>query len=187
MKNAKKIKSGDLLLAQPFMLDPYFRRSVVLLCEHNDEEGTLGFILNKSVKMQVGELVNDFPEFESEVYYGGPVRTDTLHYMHKIGEKLQDSVHVTKGIYWGGNFDQLKEMIQYNQVAPRDIRFFVGYSGWEINQLDEEMKRGSWMIEGVESTYVFKKDYDNLWTEVLRNKGNVYSVIGQVPEFVALN
>lgn len=187
MKSAKKIKSGHLLLAEPFMLDPYFRRAVVLLCEHNYQEGTLGFILNKSVKMQVSELVNDFPDFKSEVYYGGPVRTDTLHYMHTIGETLVDSVHVTRGIYWGGDFEQLKLMIGAGQVSSKDIRFFVGYSGWEADQLDQEMKKGSWMVETAQQGHVFKNSYDNLWMEVLNNKGNVFSVIGQVPDFIALN
>lgn len=187
MRSAKKIKSGDLLLAEPFALEPYFRRSVVLLCEHNKEEGTLGFILNKSVKMQVAELVNDFPDFKSEVYYGGPVRTDTLHYMHTIGARLKDSVHITNGIFWGGDFEQLKLMLDAGQVKPDDIRFFVGYAGWEVNQLNEEMKKGSWIIENAKRSYVFKENYDNLWAEVLHDKGNVHSVISQVSDFVALN
>jgi len=187
MKKLKKIHSGHLLLAEPFMLDPYFRRAVVLLCEHGRDDGTIGFILNKSVRMQVGELVNDFPDFEAEVYYGGPVRTDTLHYMHTIGEKLEGAAHVVDNIYWGGHFDQLKTMIKDGQVSQDDIRFFVGYSGWDSAQLEQEMNKGSWIVQNAQPDYVFKESYDNLWREVLNNTGNIYSVIGQVPDFVALN
>ena len=187
MKKLKKIHSGHLLLAQPFMLDPYFRRSVVLLCEHDKEEGTIGFILNKSVRMQVSELVNDFPDFEAEVYYGGPVRTDTLHYMHTLGEQLEGAAHVVDNIYWGGHFDQLKMMIENGRVHEDDIRFFVGYSGWDPTQLEQEIRSGSWIPQKGQFDYIFKENYDNLWREVLNDKGNVYSVIGQVPDFVALN
>jgi len=187
MRRTKKIHSGHLLLAEPFMLDPYFRRAVVLLCEHGTEDGTIGFILNKSVRMQVTELVNDFPEFEAEVYYGGPVRTDTLHYMHTLGEQLEGSAHVVDNIYWGGHFDQLKIMIDNGMVGEDDIRFFVGYSGWDSTQLEAEMQKGSWILQNAQTDYIFKENYDKLWEEVLHDKGNVFSVIGKVPDFVALN
>ena len=187
MSKNKKIRSGHLLLAQPFMLDPYFRRSVVILCEHDKEEGTIGFILNKSVKMQVRELVDDFPEFDAEVYYGGPVRTDTLHYVHTLGTRLTGASQVIGNVYWGGDFQELKELIYEGKVQPKDIRFFVGYSGWEGSQLESEMQRGSWIPQHARPNYIFKKNYDELWTEVLNDKGNIYSVIGQIPDFVALN
>lgn len=187
MKRVKNIHSGHLLLAEPFMLDPYFRRAVVLLCEHDREEGTIGFILNKSVRMQVSELVNDFPDFEAEVYYGGPVGTNTLHYMHTLGEQLEGAAHVVDNIYWGGHFDQLKMMIGNGQVHEDDIRFFVGYSGWDSEQLEQEMRKGSWIVEHAKPNYIFKDSYEDLWEEVMHNKGNVFSVIGQVPDFVALN
>ena len=66
------LKSGQVLIAEPFMVDPYFKRSVVLLCEHHNE-GTVGFILNKNIDMKINDLMSDFPEFEADVFYGGPV------------------------------------------------------------------------------------------------------------------
>ncbi|MCL4153824.1 UNVERIFIED_CONTAM: hypothetical protein GTU68_050649, partial [Idotea baltica] len=89
------------------MHDPYFHRGVVLLCEHH-AEGSLGFIINKPLEMSLNELVEDFPEIESPVYYGGPVGNDTLHYIHNVGELLPDSVEVAPGVYWGGDFHKLK-------------------------------------------------------------------------------
>ena len=78
------IQTGKILLAEPFMMDANFRRAVILLCDHH-EEGSLGFILNKPLKMSVDELIADFPEFDAEVYFGGPVATDTIHYIHDKG------------------------------------------------------------------------------------------------------
>ena len=82
----RKIGRGKVLLAEPFMMDSNFKRSVVLVCEH-EEEGSLGFILNKSLKMKINDLVSEFPDIESFVYYGGPVQTDTIHYIHTAERK----------------------------------------------------------------------------------------------------
>ena len=99
------------------MLDPYFRRSVVLLCEHH-EEGTIGFILNKNIDMGINDLMADFPKFEAEIFYGGPVQTDTLHYVHDLGEMLEDSVKIAEGVWWGGDFEQLKFLISQQLIQP---------------------------------------------------------------------
>jgi len=124
-----KSLKGQILLSQPFMDDPYFKKTTVFLCEHNPE-GTVGLILNRPVDTLIDELVPGFPDFEDTVFYGGPVGADTLHYIHRIGERLTGSVEVTPGIYWGGDFDQLQPMISDGMVKPADINFYVGYSGW---------------------------------------------------------
>ncbi|HHH53126.1 MAG TPA: YqgE/AlgH family protein, partial [Bacteroidetes bacterium] len=105
-----KIKKGDLLVSQPFMVDGNFRRSVVLLVEYN-EEGALGFILNRPIDFSVDELMPDFPDFNAQGYFGGPVATNTIHFVHKVGELLENSVEVYDGIYWGGDFEKLKFLI----------------------------------------------------------------------------
>lgn len=186
MKNDKMtkktlIKNGQVLLAEPFMLDPYFRRAVVLLCEHH-EEGSIGFILNKSIDMTVNELVAEFPVFEAEVFYGGPVQTDTLHYVHNIGELLDESVKVSPGVWWGGDFEQLKFLIKSGLLEPHNIRFFVGYAGWSGGQLDEEMRGGSWVSAEMDANYLFKTRPQKLWSQVMHNKGDLFEVIADMPE-----
>ena len=186
MKNDKMtkktlIKNGQVLLAEPFMLDPYFRRAVVLLCEHH-EEGSIGFILNKSIDMTVNELVSEFPVFEAEVFYGGPVQTDTLHYVHNIGELLDESVKVSPGVWWGGDFVQLKFLIKSGLLEPHNIRFFVGYAGWSGGQLDEEMRGGSWVSAEMDANYLFKTRPQKLWSQVMHNKGDLFEVIADMPE-----
>jgi putative transcriptional regulator len=109
---SQQVYNGTVLLAEPFMLDPNFKRSAILLCEHN-KEGSVGFIMNKPLDMRIDELIEGFPEFESEVLFGGPVQTDTIHYIHNIGELLEGSRQVTDGVYWGGDFEKLKIFNQF--------------------------------------------------------------------------
>ena len=177
------IKSGQILLAEPFMQDPYFRRAVVLLCEHH-EEGSVGFILNKTIDMGVNDLIGDFPKFESEVFYGGPVQTDTLHYVHNVGDLLEESVRIADGVWWGGDFDKLKFLISSGLVEPHNIRFFVGYSGWTGGQLGEEMEYGSWVPAPLDANYVFKIKPIHLWRNVMYNKGDLYEIIADLPDMI---
>jgi putative transcriptional regulator len=168
------------------MQDPYFRRSVVLLCEHHDQ-GSIGFILNKSIDMGINELMSDFPRFDSEVFYGGPVQTDTLHYVHNFGDLLEESIQIAPGVWWGGDFDKLKFLISSELVQPNHIRFFVGYSGWTSGQLLDEMEYGSWLPADMDSNYIFKSKPTQLWSQVMYNKGNSYEIIADMPDPVAWN
>ncbi len=181
-KNKSEIKVGTLLLAEPFLEDPHFRRSVVLICERN-KDGSLGFILNKPVGMNICNLLSSFPEFNSEVYYGGPVQTDTIHYLHSKGDLITDSVEIDKGLFWGGNFEEVKFCVENGLITPFDIKFFIGYSGWGEGQLDEEMSYNNWILGAVDRNYIFNShgDAKNLWAKVLENEGDVYGVIAQMP------
>jgi len=183
---SNEIKNGKVLLAEPFMLDPNFKRSAVLLCEHN-EEGSLGFIMNKPLNMQIDELIEDFPEFEAGVFFGGPVQTDTIHYVHNVGDLLEESVPVVDGVYWGGDFEKLKFLIDSQLILPHNIRFFVGYSGWSEGQLMDEMTYGSWVLADMDPNYLFKSRPKQLWRQVMYNKGDAYTVIAQMPEAPSWN
>jgi putative transcriptional regulator len=180
------VKSGQVLLAEPFMLDPYFHRAVVLLCEHHDQ-GSIGFILNKTIDMKVNDLIPDFPQFDAEVFYGGPVQTDTLHYVHNVGDLLDESVQVADGVWWGGDFDKLKFLISSELIAPANIRFFVGYSGWSGGQLGDELETGSWVMADMDANYVFKTKYAQLWSQVMYNKGDLYEILSDMPEEMSWN
>lgn len=182
----RKITRGKVLLAEPFMLDANFKRSVVLMCEH-ENDGSLGFILNKSLKMKINDLISDFPEIESIVYYGGPVQTDTIHYIHNVGHLLEDSQEILPGVYWGGDFEKLKALISTGLIQRENIRFFVGYSGWSESQLKEELKLGSWVVADVDINYLFRDGQRNLWRKVMRNKGDVFSVIANLPDQITWN
>lgn len=180
------IEKGVILLAEPFMADPDFKRAVILICEHHPQ-GTLGFVLNKPTEFNIDELVEDFPEFDTKIYYGGPVQTDRLHYLHNLGDLLSDSLQISEGVWWGGDFDELQFLIKSELVKPDNIRFFVGYSGWSAGQLMEEMGTGSWVTARMHANYAFKSDPEKLWSQVMYNKGNVYEVLADLPEDEVMN
>ncbi|MEL7160336.1 MAG: YqgE/AlgH family protein [Bacteroidota bacterium] len=181
-----KIKAGTILLAEPFMMDSNFKRSAVLLVDHG-KDGSIGFILNREVEMKVDELVDDFPEFDAPVYFGGPVGTDTIHYLHCKGDLLEGSDEVSHGVYWGGDYEKLKFLIRQELIQPRDIRFFVGYSGWSENQLNEELTQGNWVTAPMFANYLFKSQASTLWKQVMDNKGNAFSVIADMADEPSLN
>ncbi len=188
MLKGLKLTSGSILIAEPFMRDSNFKRAVICLCEHSQDEGSLGFILNKPIKMNLSDLVQDIPSEEKfSVYYGGPVATNTIHYIHNIGDLLEESVKIKNGIYWGGNYEKLKFFIETGLVKKHNIKFFIGYSGWSPGQLEEEMKFGSWVSDDIHSNYIFKTKSSFLWTQALENKGDTFSVIGQMPKGILLN
>lgn len=186
MIEKEEILIGKVLLAEPFMLDPNFKRSAVLLCDHG-EEGSVGFIMNKPLNMRIDDLIEDFPEFESEVLFGGPVQTDTIHYIHNIGDLLEDSLQVANGLYWGGDFEKLKFLIASDLIEPGNIRFFVGYAGWTEGQLYEEFNLGSWVLADMDANYLFKAEHKGIWKQVMYDKGDLYTVLAQMPENFSWN
>lgn len=175
------VQRGSLLIAEPFMLDDYFRRTVILVCEHEDH-GTTGFILNKPFHASMAQLVSDFPKFDAPVFLGGPVGTDSIHYLHNVGELLDGSLEVSKGVYWGGDFEKLKFLIENKLIQSHNIRFYVGYSGWSEGQLAGEMEEGSWLTGDMDPNYLFKIKPFVLWQNALMNKGDQYTVIAQMSD-----
>ncbi len=137
--------------------------------------------------MMVDRLIGDFPEFDAPVFYGGPVATDTLHYVHNVGDLLEDSIKICPGVYWGGHFEKLKFLIESELIKKDNIKFFVGYSGWSEGQLSEEMENGSWVLADMHANYLFKAPSKRLWRKIMKNKGDTFSVIAQLPENISPN
>jgi len=188
MTKSRKIQAGDILIAEPFMLDSNFKRSVICITDHSSSEGTVGFILNKRMNVGLKELITGIESDDKfNIYFGGPVATDTIHYIHNVGELLDESIKVARGIYWGGNFEKLKFLINQELIKPKNIRFYLGYSGWTGGQLQEELETGSWVISQVDPNYIFKSVSSLLWKQTMTNKGDRYSVIAQMPNSLSLN
>ncbi|MCB9186566.1 MAG: YqgE/AlgH family protein [Flavobacteriales bacterium] len=181
-----KAKAGRLLISEPFMQDPYFKRSVVLLTEHN-ERGSFGLILNKPIPMYLNEAIENAPRFDSKLALGGPVQKETLHYLHLLGNKIPNSTEVMDGIYWGGDFETVKELIISGDLRPNNIRMFVGYSGWAEGQLNHEMESKSWIVAKASKELLFGKKPEKLWSEILKQMGGPYEYMVKLPEDPRLN
>lgn len=187
IKNKVKPAAGFLLVSEPFMPDPNFKRTVIMLCEHMDDSGTVGFILNKSMNIKVCDALLDFDNVSNQIFYGGPVANDNLHYLHRYGDIIEDSFHVMDDIYWGGNFEQLGELLKDGTLDPKNVKFFLGYSGWSPGQLDAELQDNSWIVTKGSSRYVFDVANDLLWKTVLQDLGGDYKQIVNYPEDPNLN
>lgn len=182
-----KPEKGKILISEPFLIDPNFKRSIVLLCEHN-EDGSVGFILNKPTQVKLNQVMEeDFPEFDAPVYFGGPVQINTLQFIHKLGDTLEGSTEIGDGLYWGGSFEILKLLIESKQVKSSDFRFFIGYSGWSVGQLEDEMKINSWIVTSTESENLFSDEPDKLWGEILKKMGKKFAILASFPEDPSVN
>jgi len=178
---------GRILIAEPFLPGSYFNRAIILLVAHSDK-GAVGFILNKQIEYPINEVLGDFPNFEAEVYIGGPVSTDTIYFIHSLGNLIPGSIHVKDNIYWGGDFEELKKKIKEGLVQPDQIRFFLGYSGWDEGQLEEELKENSWLVSEIEEANVMeKRTPESMWVQAVREMGGKYSLWEHFPENPSLN
>ncbi len=180
-------QKGDLLISEPFLNDPNFVRTVILLCEHN-EHGTLGFVLNKPAQITLNELIEETGSRDDKIYIGGPVQQNTLQFMHRLDGLIEGGIEVAKGLYWGGNFDQMMALLDGELIKRDDIKFFVGYSGWAPGQLKDELELNSWIIyRNVSVDQIFDTNVDSLWKEVLNAMGGKYKIISNFPVDPRLN
>ncbi len=179
-------EKGRLLISEPFLPDTFFNRTLVYLTEHN-EKGSVGFIINKSINIKVSEALEGFPGWDEKLTMGGPVAPDTLHYLHTLGNIIPDSVWVADDIYWGGNIEVVKELINSGKAGSGDIRFFLGYSGWGEGQLERELQENSWIIADVVPEVVMKYRKDDSWKTVLRSLNKKYRLWAEFPESPEMN
>lgn len=180
-------EKGDLMISEPFLPDPNFERTVILVCEHN-EQGSFGFVLNKPSLLKLQDVMEDIDGFDALIYIGGPVQQDTLHFLHRIGDRLEGGEPINNEVQWGGNFEQLRILIQQGQVDEKDVVFFLGYSGWGEGQLMSEINEKSWIVhKSVKSDQVFDKDPNSLWRDVLKEMGGKYKMISNYPTDPRLN
>ena len=184
---ALKPKKGILMAAEPSITgDLSFNRSVILLADHS-EEGSIGFILNKVLDHNLSELIPGIKK-DFLVYYGGPVEQDNLYFIHKVPSLIPDSIEIAEGIYWGGNFEAVKKLIQNNLITDKEIKFFLGYSGWDMNQLEEELNAKAWiLINQYAQEEVLEKNYHNFWKEKLEELGGEYLIWSNAPENPSYN
>lgn len=180
-------KKGKLLIAEPTLSgDVSFNRSVVLLAEHN-EEGSVGFILNKPLNYYINDLVTEI-KIPFQVYNGGPVEQDNLYFIHRVPDLIKNSIEISNGIFWGGDFRTIVNLINKGVISENDIRFFLGYSGWSSLQLDEELNSRSWIVaNNVYESAIIKKSTIAFWKEKMLELGGNYLIWSNSPENPGLN
>ncbi|GHA58977.1 YqgE/AlgH family protein [Pontibacter akesuensis] len=185
-KKLTKPQSGSILISEPYMGDPNFERSVVLLCSH-EEEGSFGLVLNRASTLMLSDVLDVFSDdFDMLLGIGGPVQYNTLHYIHRIPD-LPQAVKLAEDIYWGGDFELLRTMIETGLVDKDDIRFFLGYSGWTPGQLQEEIDKNVWIVNNNAANKLFNLETETLWRSILRQMGGKFKMLSNYPDDPRLN
>ena len=176
-----KPEAGVILIAHPWLPDPNFARTVVLLCEHDEKEGSFGLVLVRRLDRTIGEVVETLSGAEHDLYLGGPVQPDTLHYLHGRGDVVDDAIQIQEGLFWGGDFDMIQAMVLAGELEPDSARFFAGYSGWGPGQLDAEIEEGSWILTRAPSDVMLETADAELWRVLLRRMGGPFSILSNFP------
>ncbi len=177
---------GGLIMASAIMLESNFKRTVLLMCEHN-EQGSLGFILNRPMEIRVSEAITGFDDVDVPLHMGGPVQVDTVHYLHTKGDVIDGAHEVFPGVFWGGDKGQLSYLIASGVVSPSEVRFYLGYAGWASGQLEVEFEEGSWYTTGASREVIFSGEYERMWARTVRSKGGGYYYAANSPELPGMN
>jgi len=178
-------KQGLVLVSEPFAPDSIFSRSVILLAEHNDE-GTVGFIINKPINRTLQQITKEFGKIDMKISIGGPVSNENIYYIHTYGKKIPGSIKIKENLYWGGDFKVLKTLLESGTIDEDKIRFFVGYSGWQENQLKNEIEKDYWLVSDIDIKTVMKYDKE-IWNKVVAKLDRRYRIWQYFPENPNLN
>ena len=185
--NSLEPKTGNILISEPLMNDFHFGRSVILLVDHAETEGTFGVIINKTLNANVSHIVDDFPDFDAPVYLGGPVADSQLFVIHTLGDMIPDAAPIIDGLYWGGDAETLKTMIATGIANEDNTRFYLGYSGWDAGQLVGELVRNTWLIGNITTEQFLKTPPEKMWSAFVKSMGSPYEMWNRFPKNFAEN
>ena len=176
------MKKGYILVAAPSIVgDLSFHRTVVVLVD-NTNETLMGFVINKKLDYSLNEVANQLKK-SFPLYYGGPVETDSLFFIYNSKVKVSGSMSICKNLNWGGDFDEIVKLINDDKISKEDIKFFLGYSGWNPNQLKNEMKDKNWEIfKNIDQDLVLSNETEGIWKNYLNSIGGEYLIWSNSPE-----
>ena len=179
--NSLEPKQGNILISEPLMNDFHFGRSVILLIDHVESEGSFGIIINKKLEVNVNHIVDEFPDFDAPVYLGGPVSDNQLFFIHTLGELIPDSYPIIDGLYWGGEHETLSTLIHTGIANHTNVRFYLGYSGWDSGQLVTELVRNTWVISNITTEQYFNTPPEKMWSVFVNKLGRGYEMWNRFP------
>ena len=184
---SSRLKTGDVIISEPFLSDPNFSRSVILITEHATH-GTIGYVLNQRTDYAMNMLIENLDMVNQSAYQGGPVELESLHYIHQYPE-ITNSVEILPGVYWSGSFDEVCQGIKEGVLVAENFKFFVGYSGWAPGQLAAELDEKAWLVSQLNAETIFDATIadKDLWKHAIRSIGGVDSLLANSPDDPFLN
>jgi putative transcriptional regulator len=168
--------TASLLVAMPQLDDPNFRRAVVLLVHHGTE-GSFGIVLNRSLDVTIAELMENsgirWPNGVGSVGWGGPVQPERGWVVFGADGLVADTsdenvATLPQGVCVTGSLDMLRAVATR---PPADVRLFLGYAGWDAEQLEHELVEGAWLLAPFRREVVFETTADAMWESVVRGLG----------------
>ena len=180
------INAGKLLISEPSLNDLTFFKSVILITHYSSQE-SIGLVLNQPTKINLNDLLHDIPLTNLPVYIGGPVERNAIQFIHTLGDLVPNTKEIIPGLYWGGDFEKILELMTLNKITKNKIRFFAGYSGWGENQLKTEIKQNSWILHSGNIKTCMKYSNEDLWSELIKMKSPKYAIWANMPKDPSLN
>ena len=174
---------GSFLIANPVLPDPNFSRTVVLLCNHNDE-GSFGLVVNRNSGLKSTEVFANselLTQYEADVFIGGPVSPSQVFYLVRSPQPLPEMEQVCSGVHMGMSWEALEDVLLNLGNPNEDLRFYMGYSGWGSGQLDGEMDQRSWLTCDAADRFVFTPSEQTIWPEAVRSLGPEYEYLLHAP------
>ena len=179
----KRYGKGSLLIANPVLPDPNFSRTVILLCNHN-EQGSFGLVINRTTKLKAPDLfsnVDILNTYNKKIYLGGPVSQSMVFFLCRSSCGISEFDEICPGVYLGNSLETLQEFYPKIENPEQNIRFYLGYSGWSGGQLAEEMEQNSWLIQNSGEQFVFFDSEAMIWPEVINSLGEKYKYLIKAP------
>jgi putative AlgH/UPF0301 family transcriptional regulator len=168
-RNVKDLGTGKLLVASRDLGDPNFAKAVVLLV-HYDEEGVVGLILNRRTRVPLSRVLENLKAAKDRsdpVYLGGPVETPAVLALLQSPAKLEGAEHVFGAVYLISSKTLFEQTIS-TRPDPNVFHVYLGYAGWNQDQLRKEVEMGSWFIFPADEGTVFNADPDSLWSQMIQ-------------------
>ncbi len=174
---------GKLLVSSPALIDPNFRKTVVLIA-HHDEEGAMGLVLSRPSDIaatDVVPLLEGMPGGTDRVFMGGPVQPEAFMVLAEFEDVDQAAAPIVGGVGF------IPADAEPDELAILRLRLFAGYSGWGGGQLEAELDEDSWIVVDALPDDAFAEDPDDLWRTVLQRKGGAFSLMENMPFDPGLN
>ncbi len=186
---ADTIVPGVLLVAAPWLKDPNFERTVVLLCMHGDD-GTMGIVLNRPLGVTAGQGLAGVVSPQRAtmpLFNGGPVTPDNLFALHTLEALRAQSTAVCDDIHFVPGTDDLLGVLQGPPTDGETIRLFAGCAGWAPGQLEREIAENAWIVAPSQPPFIFATAPERLWGRVLRSLGPYMAFLARMPDDLRLN
>ena len=179
----KNYEKGSLLIANPVLPDPNFSRTVILLCDH-DEQGSFGLVINQSTQLKAPDLflnINILKSYNEKIYLGGPVSQSMVFFLCRSPSAAGKLDEICSGVYLGSNLETLESLYSSLENPEQDIRFYLGYSGWSGGQLAEEMEQNSWLVQKANEQFIFLDSESLIWPQAVNSLGEKYQYLTKAP------